>query len=70
MIKDTIEVIRELIEITFFSLIIKQRKWLINRSEKKIAKYKSKLSIEEKVYVSLIEDTRELLRKGTYMDEK
>lgn len=55
------------IERCFYYFIIWQRKQLINRYEKKINKYESKLKISKYTYKWLLKDTKELLEKGTYM---
>ena len=55
------------VERCFYYFIVWQRKRLIDRYEKKISKYESKLSTSKYMYEWLLKDTKELLEKGTHM---
>lgn len=65
--KKLLETLSEIVELYFYTFILKQRNWLIDRSIKRISKYKRKLEVEEKYLSWLKEDTKELIDKGTYM---
>lgn len=51
------------VERCFYYFIVWQRKRLIDRYEKKINKYESKLSTSKYMYEWLLKDTKELLEK-------
>lgn len=65
--KKLLETLSEIVELYFYTFILKQRNRLIDRSIKRISKYKRKLEVEEKYLSWLKEDTKELIDKGTYM---
>lgn len=56
-----------LLERKIYLLILKQRKRILERTEKRIEKYELKLLVEQKFYENMKEDLRFLLKKGTYM---
>lgn len=58
------KIITEFIRIFFFDLILKQRKWIISRSEKKIKKLEQELCIEKIYYDWLLVNTTKILNKG------
>lgn len=59
-----------LVETIFYTLILKQRRYLLNKSKKKVEKYEGKLKSESIYYDWLKRDTKNLILNGTYIDCK
>ena len=56
------------LERVLYHLILKQRLWIINKTEKKIKKYKRKVKIYELYLDDIKDDTRDLLDRGTFIN--
>lgn len=61
---------KSLREIIFYTLILKQRTHLMNKSKRKIEKYTRKLDVETNLYDWLKRDTKNLILNGTYKNCK
>ena len=59
-----------LVETVFYTLILKQRQYLLNRSKKKLEKYERKFKSESIYCDWLKRDTKNLILNGTYIDCK
>ena len=56
------------LERLLYHLILKQRLWIINKTEKKIKKYKLKVKIYELYLDDIKDNTRDLLDRGTFIN--
>jgi hypothetical protein len=56
------------LERVLYHLILKQRLWIINKTEKKIKKYKLKVKIYELYLDDIKDNTRDLLDRGTFIN--
>lgn len=65
--KKFLELITDIIELSFYKLILKQRLYILRKCDKKIKKYKYKLSFHERYRSEITKETTELIKKGTYM---
>lgn len=65
--KERIVKVVEIIEMIIYEFILKQRLWIINSCERRIKKLQINLMAEKTYLERIKEDTRRLLKKGTFM---